>query len=69
MFGIGVWELIILFAILLFLFGGERLPKVATGLGQAINNFRAALRGGSDDDNKLQLADKNPNHVEPPSKL
>lgn len=45
MLGIGAWELTIIFAIVLVLFGGKRLPGVATGLGQAINNFRTALKG------------------------
>jgi len=57
MFGIGAWELTIIFAIVLVLFGAKRLPDVATGLGQAINNFRAALKGQTDDE-KL-LAEKN----------
>ncbi len=45
MLGIGAWELTIIFAIVLVLFGGKRLPSVATGLGQAIRNFRHALKG------------------------
>lgn len=50
MLGIGAWELTIIFAIVLVLFGGKRLPGVATGLGQAIRNFRTALKG--DDETK-----------------
>jgi sec-independent protein translocase protein TatA len=57
MLGIGAWELTIIFAIVLVLFGGKRLPGVATGLGQAINNFRTALKGESAD-SQNQLADK-----------
>src|SRR5271170_1622541 len=59
MFGIGVWELTIIFAIVLVLFGGKRLPSVATGLGQAIRNFRGALKGDEEGKN-LELLDKNP---------
>ena len=57
MFGIGAWELTIIFAIVLVLFGAKRLPEVATGLGQAINNFRSALKGGNEEGK--QLAEKN----------
>lgn len=57
MLGIGAWELTIIFAIVLVLFGAKRLPEVATGLGQAINNFRVALKGAGDDDK--QLPEKN----------
>jgi sec-independent protein translocase protein TatA len=61
MLGIGAWELTIIFAIVLVLFGGKRLPGVATGLGQAIRNFRTALKG---EEETAQLLDKNP---KPPS--
>lgn len=56
--GIGAWELTIIFAIVLVLFGGKRLPGVATGLGQAIRNFRTALKG--EEESTSQLLDKNP---------
>lgn len=59
MLGIGAWELTIIFAIVLVLFGGKRLPGVATGLGQAIRNFRTALKG-EEDEKASQLLDKNP---------
>ncbi len=58
MLGIGAWELTIIFAIVLVLFGGKRLPGVATGLGQAIRNFRTALKG--EEEPNPQLVDKNP---------
>jgi sec-independent protein translocase protein TatA len=44
MFGIGPWELIVVFAIVLLLFGGKRLPGLASGLGNAIRNFKTALK-------------------------
>lgn len=43
MFGIGPWELLIVFAIVLLLFGGKRLPGIATGLGSAIRNFKSSV--------------------------
>ncbi len=46
MFGIGPWELLLVFAIVLLLFGGKRLPGIASGLGTAIRNFKGALREG-----------------------
>ncbi|MBH1989513.1 MAG: twin-arginine translocase TatA/TatE family subunit [Myxococcaceae bacterium] len=44
MFGVGPWELMLVFAIVLLLFGGKRLPGIATGLGSAIRNFKNALK-------------------------
>lgn len=64
MFGIGAWELTIIFAIVLVLFGGKRLPEVATGLGQAINNFRQALKGAPEE-NSGMLAEKNSKELAP----
>jgi sec-independent protein translocase protein TatA len=59
MLGIGAWELTIILLIVLVLFGGKRLPGVATGLGQAIRNFRGALKGDGEEAS-VQLLEKNP---------
>lgn len=40
--GIGPTELIVIFVILLFLFGGSKLPGLAKGLGQSIKEFKKA---------------------------
>jgi sec-independent protein translocase protein TatA len=40
----GPWELVLIFAILLLLFGGRRLPGIASGLGGAIRNFKSSLK-------------------------
>ena len=39
----GITELLIILAIVLFLFGAKRLPDLARGLGQSITNFKAGL--------------------------
>lgn len=49
MYGISVLKLIIIFAIVLVVFGAKRLPEVASSLGLAINNFRQALTGNTKD--------------------
>ncbi|MBL4818603.1 MAG: twin-arginine translocase TatA/TatE family subunit [Deltaproteobacteria bacterium] len=49
MFGIGPWELMVVFAIILLLFGGKRLPEIATGLGSAIKNFKQATKEAAED--------------------
>lgn len=59
MFGLGVWELTIIFAIVLLMFGGKKLPGIATGLGQAIRNFRSALKG--EEENKALPHDNDTN--------
>ena len=40
MFGIGGWELILIFAVVLLLFGAKRLPEIARSIGKAVNEFK-----------------------------
>ncbi len=44
----GGWEWLILFAILLLLFGANKLPAIGKGLGEGIRNFKNSFRAGSD---------------------
>ena len=41
-------ELIIILVVILLLFGGAKLPKLARSLGQAQNEFKQGLKEGSD---------------------
>ncbi len=52
MFGLGMWELVVIFGIILLLFGGSRLPGIASGLGGAINSFRRSLKDGPEGETK-----------------
>jgi sec-independent protein translocase protein TatA len=45
MFGIGASELLIIFGIVIVLFGARRLPELGSGIGQAIRNFKSGLAG------------------------
>ena len=45
MFGIGTTELLILFGIVIVIFGARRLPELGSGLGKAIKNFKAGVSG------------------------
>ncbi|MFP4259104.1 MAG: twin-arginine translocase TatA/TatE family subunit [Desulfovermiculus sp.] len=42
MFGIGIPELIIILAIVLVIFGANKLPEIGSGMGRAIRNFKKA---------------------------
>ena len=42
MFGIGMGEWLIIFLIILLLFGAKRLPEIARSLGKATNEFKKA---------------------------
>jgi sec-independent protein translocase protein TatA len=44
MFGFGGWEVILILAVVLILFGAKRLPELAKGLGSGIKEFKKASR-------------------------
>jgi sec-independent protein translocase protein TatA len=41
---IGTTELIVIFVILLVLFGGKKLPELGRGIGDAIREFKKSLK-------------------------
>jgi len=42
---IGPWEIVIILAAFLLLFGGKRLPELAKGLGRGLRLFKEELMG------------------------
>ena len=42
MFGVGGWELFIIFMVILLFFGARRLPEIARAMGKSVNEFRKA---------------------------
>jgi sec-independent protein translocase protein TatA len=40
----GGWEIILILAVVLILFGAKKLPELAKGLGQGIKEFKKATR-------------------------
>ncbi len=43
---LGGWEMILILAVVLLLFGSRKLPELAKGLGQGIKEFKKASRDG-----------------------
>lgn len=41
---IGGWEMVLIVAVILILFGAKKLPELAKGLGQGIKEFKKATR-------------------------
>ena len=48
----GPFELLIIFMVVLLLFGANKIPEVGRALGQGIQEFRRALRSGDDPSDK-----------------
>ena len=53
MFGLGVWELLIVLAIVVVLFGAKRLPLIGEGLGGMITNFKRATKKHKEEQTKI----------------
>jgi sec-independent protein translocase protein TatA len=52
MFGLGMGELLVVLLVVLVFFGGSRLPKLGSSVGEAINNFKKGMKEGADTDKK-----------------
>lgn len=42
--GIGMWEIVLVFLVVLLLFGAKRLPEIGSSLGKGIREFKGSLR-------------------------
>ncbi len=49
MFGLGPWELLLIFLAVLLLFGAKRLPEIAQGMGKGIKEFKKAMKDTTDE--------------------
>ena len=61
MMGISIWQLLIILAIVLVLFGAKRLRNVGSDLGSAIKGFKQAVKEGEEEsasEQKLEDKDK-----------
>jgi sec-independent protein translocase protein TatA len=53
MAGLGVPELIIIFLIVMVLFGASRIPQIGKGLGEGIRNFKKGIKEAEDDPQQI----------------
>ena len=56
---VGPWQIILIVAVALLLFGGKKIPELMKGIGEGMKEFKKATRGddeesGSKDQGKLQ---------------
>jgi sec-independent protein translocase protein TatA len=52
MLGLRLPELLVILVIVLLIFGANRLPDLAKGVGKSIRNFKDAVKEGNDETGK-----------------
>ncbi|MDE6463730.1 MAG: twin-arginine translocase TatA/TatE family subunit [Muribaculaceae bacterium] len=46
------WEILIIFLVILLLFGGRKIPELMRGLGKGVHSFRKGMQEAKDEMNK-----------------
>ena len=54
----GMGEMIIILVIVLVLFGANRLPQLAKGMGESIRNFKSGMAEAEAEEEKQAVKDK-----------
>lgn len=65
--GIGIWELLIVLAIVLVIFGAKKLRNLGGDLGGAIKNFKQSVKESEDGEKKADS--DNPKISEPSGRV
>ena len=53
---LGMWELLAIAVLLVFLFGAKRIPELMGGIGEGIKNFKKSVKGDEGDEAKSKEA-------------
>jgi sec-independent protein translocase protein TatA len=56
--GLGIPELVVIFLIVLILFGAGKIPKIAKDLGGGIREFKKSISGEDDGEKKDKKEDQ-----------
>ncbi len=59
--GLGPGELVLIFLVVLLLFGAKRLPEIGSSLGKGIREFKGSLR---EIETELKVDDRKENRIE-----
>ncbi len=61
--GLGMWEILLIFLMVLLLFGAKRLPEIGSSLGKGIREFKSSIR---DIENEIKMPDERKSIHSPP---
>ncbi|MFM2285352.1 MAG: twin-arginine translocase TatA/TatE family subunit [Bacteroidota bacterium] len=51
---IGPWQIVMILAVVLLMFGGKKLPELMKGIGQGMREFKDAKDGKKDEENSTK---------------
>ena len=65
--GLGPWEIVLIVAVVLILFGGRKIPELAKGLGRGLREFKREMHGVKRDFNEAieAIEEDEPEYTEP----
>jgi sec-independent protein translocase protein TatA len=49
---IGPWQIVLIIAVVLLLFGGRKIPELMKGIGKGAREFKKGLSGDDDEDDE-----------------
>ncbi len=62
--GLGMWEMLLIFLVILLLFGAKRLPEIGSSLGKGIREFKGSIK---EIEREVQAVDEPPRDAVTPS--
>lgn len=62
--GLGMWEMMLIFFVVLLLFGAKRLPEIGSALGKGIREFKGSVR---EIEREIQDPGESRNTISPPA--
>ena len=62
---IGMWQIVLILAIVLLMFGGKKIPELMSGLGKGMKDFKKAVKDDDAPKETNKEAPKDENKKEP----
>ncbi|MGB5397176.1 MAG: Sec-independent protein translocase subunit TatA [Gammaproteobacteria bacterium] len=62
--GISIWQLLIVLALVILIFGTKKLKNLGGDIGSAVKGFKSAMKDGENDDSMKKQIDDEGNVIE-----
>lgn len=57
LFGLGLWEIVVIALLVLLLFGANKIPELMRGIGRGVKEFKKGLNSSEDEQPQSKEAD------------